>query len=1189
MQSIKHANQKNKPISTVTTTPLCPDFFPGDVLLKRAGDNLPHKIIAKSQQLPGNTSRDPDFVHAAIVRRYCPYDEVPSIYEVTTKGLLRETMSDETWVCYRWPTDFDESFAQVLHAGEGKEFLVKIEPLLSPLSNPLAKLTHEQVSLLEAQIQALELPAAFDKELLNDAYMLRRFVKACGIFQLRERVVSWAKALHTSESKIHYNKLGAMKSVVASRLRQDHMTENQITRLRQYMTHFSSVSGTNFCSEFVVMAWTLPLLERLPADISVDELHHFLPINVNLNAASPAHLETYFQKKRRWQMVINPVETYRIALLKRIIQTATVQADNQPHYGHKINPLMQCKGWHEIVNELTSLLLQATSWAKGSIERLILEALQRWNTLPQKLTFPFTESQSWLLEKMLQNLPLTEKALCQRVFSKDAEGTLVACHAYQDLLNDAEKSRAEPIYTTEVLQKGYVIPLFYFLEWTTKIAETRPAVVLSGANRLLQVATDYVNLLVQTLSARTLTQDEASSLLFIESAILTPLSSSWRDFWDLLSPHNLVIQIDHWGRNFLTAFLAYRRKEYDTTITHPLMSILEDYPDETGWTVKAQQKALRWQEKIKTLQAPEQCQTDYLIETVEQGEIQRFFLKQDIGQALLGNAALGSLNAALSKGRLKDKKRYANERHIFYRQGDILLKLQRQDGDTLLGNELVVHHLHDALGLDVLPASSLWRLHVKNKIYYCWISEFMEGELLGHVMKQNPDKLTTLSPQSLSQLYFLTLATCQEDANPFNISVTLDAPYHLRTFDVGHAFVLPTLESRVFSSVHLELKSMVFLLPQMSEPLDLGTREKLMLLDLPIWLKAQRESIKGLAQDWKKLLLNEKHSNPDLIQLPITAWHWVEFVLTGMQTKLRDMPLMSHAELFAKLLPTVASYYHEKRLTLIDADAYRHFNFAELNQKAYKEIIVRSPEGEIQTLTSSRRHQEIRKIQQRGSNKYLQLFSPGMQHKNAGQAFILLQALSARNIKEIDLNHNVLVQDNHIMAILRYSPQLEKLNVKYCPQLTGRGWLNKQLFQTHPNLKLNISGTVLEDDNLWKYPLTAGHVLSWTKPRKVFLDQFEQWKKNGWKALEKQLFTVPLTEPEEVYLTENLSNYKDALQNLPNLPPVVANPIVPLMLNLSGEKRPYNVEKISQPITKTVEKNTIQDIPPVEVKESITK
>ena len=90
---------------------------------------------------------------------------------------------------------------------------------------------------------------------------------------------------------------------------------------------------------------------------------------------------------------------------------------------------------------------------------------------------------------------------------------------------------------------------------------------------------------------------------------------------------------------------------------------------------------------------------------------------------------------------------------------------------------------------------------------YAWISEGIEGESLGKIMRESPERLETgnIDRESFTQLFLLSFLTCPEDGQPENFKVIEKMVGHSYCDRLWSMFCSSGTTTKVFFGKHTQV------------------------------------------------------------------------------------------------------------------------------------------------------------------------------------------------------------------------------------------------------------------------------------------------------------------------------------------------------------------------------------------------
>lgn len=302
----------------------------------------------------------------------------------------------------------------------------------------------------------------------------------------------------------------------------------------------------------------------------------------------------------------------------------------------------------------------------------------------------------------------------------------------------------------------------------------------------------------------------------------------------------------------------------------------------------------------------------------------------------------------------------------------IFVGLHLKENPELPGREIMVHHLaKQTFGL-ITPPVALWRftkqqnrLWQKSEVAYPVLaSRSILGDNLRDVMLQSPERLADLDPQSVSEAIVLALLINPEDGRADNyllepIPRATRTLYRLVSIDNDHAFVPPIAlgahGEEQEGPKSLQVKTILFCLSEMVQPLHPAVRERLLVIEpyslLRDWLLGLQHEQEKIVRIFGAELQKLSQSN---IHLEITFKASIVLDLyqkfSRLQRALEKNPQITGLELLRRVLPNLAVRY---------ADAFFHGDnpqarFSWLTEGCFEKKIVKGASYAMSTTNAVR-------------------------------------------------------------------------------------------------------------------------------------------------------------------------------------------------------------------------------------------
>jgi ankyrin repeat protein len=350
-------------------------------------------------------------------------------------------------------------------------------------------------------------------------------------------------------------------------------------------------------------------------------------------------------------------------------------------------------------------------------------------------------------------------------------------------------------------------------------------------------------------------------------------------------------------------------------------------------------------------------------------------------------------------------------------------------------------------------------------------SQTIPGTLFLEFLQKQPTTVQQIEPYSFSLQWLLALLTCSVDGKPDNFMAKpqLDAKgqllhYILVSIDNDEAFSDPIFESGSTKKRHsLMLKTCVFCLPQMDQPVDLVLRKQLL-----------EQEPASLVLKWLKLL--QTYNEP--FEAGNVASHYLQETLAKVglplrlvpetavklyqtlcliQTLLNNQPELTHAQLLEACYPLVAFFYTYVRQQ-VQNDCLKGV-----------ELLYRGPYFEELNLTKEQQ-EELKKFNQL-SNTYRVRRQQSIEQAVeefcekldfAEFAIETQQALLSQMMTDFPTLHHLTLSrfsalgSTVLQEMSRYFVSLEHLVLRDCHTINIQSM--HTLLQRFPNLQVTIEG-----------------------------------------------------------------------------------------------------------------------------------
>lgn len=446
----------------------------------------------------------------------------------------------------------------------------------------------------------------------------------------------------------------------------------------------------------------------------------------------------------------------------------------------------------------------------------------------------------------------------------------------------------------------------------------------------------------------------------------------------------------------------------------------------------------------------------------------------------------------------------------------VMVGLHLKENPELPGREMMVHYLAKHLFGLITPPVSLWRfsksanrLWQKSEVAYPVLaSRSVIGENLRDVLDSHPERLAQLDTQSVSEAIVLAMLINPEDGRADNYLLEPFQQndktwYRLISIDNDHAFVPPVaLKSNGEEQEgpkSLQVKTILYCLDQMGQPLHPSTQERLLALKpydlLQAWLLGLKEEQRKIERMFgtELMVLQSKNIHLEIAFKPsIMLDIYQKFC--RLQRALRKNPQITGLSLLRKVMPNLAVRYweafsqgdtpearfswltdgcFEKKMVQGKAYAMSTTNAVRIVEMTRSWEETHNEHSEERNSSLEDMLQQLTRIQEQGNNleavrdalqagntkPFQQLLNQDYQswivnghgaleginfeamRKEEGsidlkRQRLVLNAISKIPFARLRLHHCASLTDSELIKILKVSKGLSALEIRGCPKIT---------------------------------------------------------------------------------------------------------------------------------------------------------
>lgn len=234
-------------------------------------------------------------------------------------------------------------------------------------------------------------------------------------------------------------------------------------------------------------------------------------------------------------------------------------------------------------------------------------------------------------------------------------------------------------------------------------------------------------------------------------------------------------------------------------------------------------------------------------------------------------------------------------------------------------------------------------------------SKAVFGKTLRETLQSSPEDLDTIDMESFSEIFIISLLTCPQDWKSDNLIVSKqDGRTTIVGIDNDHSFADTVVSAGGDNNPKhiINVKNIIFCLPQCDQPISPATRQKFLNLDPLLLLAKWVQSLTKQNTLYQSLLDAKFLSILDLKQLnlPIRLRNGTLLeayrVLTSLQSILRSSEVVSLNYLFQSVYPVLFQYYqHFNSKRAPETNLETHFNQTIWAMPAFETIpeLIKTP------------------------------------------------------------------------------------------------------------------------------------------------------------------------------------------------------------------------------------------------------
>ena len=535
-----------------------------------------------------------------------------------------------------------------------------------------------------------------------------------------------------------------------------------------------------------------------------------------------------------------------------------------------------------------------------------------------------------------------------------------------------------------------------------------------------------------------------------------------------------------------------------------LQDTLEQYPSENGARVFTDKQHALWRQRLKTIisDEPHKIGEKVIVTGIEDDLSEHFLNPQALSIINFGaqppeKASIGHIIRTEKFGRRPVAK--VPE-----------LKLHFKEMPELPGMEYAIASLFHRIAGGGAPFSRLVKFTYKGQSYPVQISQTISSERfnLQTVLREQPDLLKSIDAKSFSWMVIMSLLINPEDAKPDNYLLLPKAQiddelqtYEIIAIDNDHAFVPAITKQRIISKPKLMVKSIIYCMQQMHDPLHTEVTEELLSLNLNKlmneWLINLEQVDNAHRAFFTNVILGENQSLQTLIPMMFQngSVRMLYEKLYTLKSILKNSENITHMELLKMMEPLLGKLYGLPELGSIPEDIFNklcikgydlqyteggckratkldtiHFlqsmlqalpDFEEI--KKGKKHSVRQALQELHYIQSN--HVHLVSIREKfitgDASAFMQLSTVCLKQEIVNEIkfasipddiqLFILKSIKGSRFTELSLSGCRVLTDSLLQQVLKDTSCLMSLNLKECEKITVD--TIRYLAQTHPNLE----------------------------------------------------------------------------------------------------------------------------------------